>query len=187
MRLRPWIRRSASAGNGTVADSRATGRDVGALSRRKLFGQAAGAVAIGAVAESALAGTASPALAASPVPPLAGGRTAEPGLAPVVVQLTQRQTIAVDAALGNDFRVTLTGNYAMGNPSHPLDGEKITFQITQGDDGPFTVTWGSAYHFPEGQPRPVLSTKAGRIDMLGFVYNAARAKWLFAGYMKGFS
>ena len=75
----------------------------------------------------------------------------------------------------------------MGNPSHALDGEKITFQITQGTGGSHTVTWGSAYHFSEGLPRPILSTRAGRTDLLGFIYNAAKAKWLFAGFVKGFS
>ena len=125
--------------------------------------------------------------AASPAAAAGADRRAAPGLAPVVVHLTQAPTIAVNSALGNDFRVTLTGNCTMGNPSLPLDGEKIDFQITQGAGGPFTVTWGNAYHFPEDHPRPVLSTTAGRTDLLGFIYNAAKAKWLFAGFMKGFS
>ena len=59
--------------------------------------------------------------------------TVEPGaVAPAVVALTDAGTIAVDASLGNDFRVTIGGNRTMGTPANPADGQKITFQVTQG-------------------------------------------------------
>ena len=53
-------------------------------------------------------------------------------MAPAVVALTDAPAIAVDASLGNDFRVTLAGNRTMENPANPTDGQKIVFQITQG-------------------------------------------------------
>ena len=53
-------------------------------------------------------------------------------MAPAVVILADAATIAVDASLGNDFRVTIAGNRTMGNPANPADGQKITFQVTQG-------------------------------------------------------
>ena len=43
------------------------------------------------------------------------------GLAPTVVNLTDATTIAVDASLGNDFRVTLGGNRTVGTPANPAD------------------------------------------------------------------
>ena len=59
--------------------------------------------------------------------------TVESGaLAPAVVILADAATIAVDASLGNDFRVTIAGNRTMVNPANPADGQKITFQVTQG-------------------------------------------------------
>ena len=111
----------------------------------------------------------------------------EPGaVAPAVAALTDAPTIAVDASLGDDFRVTLAGNRNMGDPSNPSNGQQIIFQITQGDGGPFTLTWGSSYEFSDGLPQPVLSAKAGKTDLLGFIYNTAKGKWLLAAYVNGF-
>ena len=42
------------------------------------------------------------------------------------VTLTDAATIATDASLGNLFRVTLGGNRTLGNPTNPVDGQKVT-------------------------------------------------------------
>ena len=107
-------------------------------------------------------------------------------MAPAVVMLTDAATIAVDASLGNDFRVTIGGNRTMGNPSNPANGQQIIFQVTQGAGGPSTITWDSGYEFSAGLPQPILSTKAGQTDLLGFIYNAAKGKWLLAAFVNGF-
>ncbi|MGO8886270.1 MAG: hypothetical protein ACLP7J_06905 [Streptosporangiaceae bacterium] len=144
--------------------------------------------AVGAAGGSVLTQAASPALAASGRAALAGATTIEPGaVAPAVVVLTDAATIAVDASLGNDFRVTIAASRTMASPSNPADGQKITFQVTQGTGGSFTITWGSAYEFSAGLPQPTLSTTAGQTDLLGFIYNAAKGKWLLAAYVNGFS
>ena len=80
--------------------------------------------------------------------------------------LTDAATIAVDASLGNDFRVTIAANRTMGNPANPVDGQKITFQVTQGAGGSSAITWGSSYEFSTGLPQPTLSTTAGQTDLL---------------------
>src|SRR5262249_5830539 len=141
-----------------------------ALSRRKVLGRAVGLAAVGAAGGTVLAEVfASPASAAT---------TTETGaLAPAVVSLTDAATIAVDASLGNDFRVTIGGNRTLGNPGNPVDGQKIIFQITQGHGGPFTVTWGTGYEFATGLPQPALSTTEGQTDLLAFIYNATKGKW----------
>ena len=106
---------------------------------------------------------------ASPARAAGLATTVEQGaLAPAVVTLADAATIAVDASLGNDFRVTIAGNRTMGNPANPADGQKITFQITQGSAGSSTITWGSAYSFATSLPQPTLSTTAGQTDLLGF-------------------
>lgn len=118
--------------------------------------------------------------------PLAGG-TMGGWLTPSVVTLTFiAGTIAVNAGAGNDFRLTLTASTAtIGTPSSPSDGQSIKFQITQGTGGSFTVAFTSAYDFGvTGQP--TLSTAAGNVDILGFVYNAALLKWCFLGSGLGF-
>ena len=100
--------------------------------------------------------------------------------------LTDTSTIPVDASLGNDFRVTIAGNRTMRNPSNPAPGQQIIFQITQGSGGPYTIAWDSDYEFSGGLPEPVLSANAGQTDLLGFIYNAARARWLLAAFVNGF-
>jgi hypothetical protein len=106
-------------------------------------------------------------------------------VAPAVVGLTDAATIAVDAALGNDFRVTIKGSRIMAGPTQGTDGQRITFQITQGSGGNFLVTWGSLYSFgAAGSPK--LSAAAGKTDLIGFVFNASLNKWLCAGYALGF-
>ncbi len=106
-------------------------------------------------------------------------------VAPAVVGLTDKATIAVDAALGNDFRVTIAGSRTIDDPTNPVDGQRITFQITQGSGGGFTVAWGGAYDFGAAGA-PTLSTAAGKTDVLGFIYNAAQSSWLCVGSALGF-
>lgn len=153
------------------------------LSRRKIFKRAAGIAAVGAAGGSVLTtAIASPARAAMQA------TTVEPGaIAPAVVLLVDAATISVDASQGNDFRVTIAGNRTLGNPVNPADGQKIVAHVTQGTGGSFTLSYGSAYEFSTGLPQPTLSTTAGDTDLLAFVYNAARGKWLLAAYIIGFA
>jgi Domain of unknown function (DUF4082) len=152
------------------------------LSRRKIVRRAVGAVAAGAGAVVLTD------LAASPAKAAALATTVESGaLAPAVVNLTDAATITVDASLGNDFRVTIGGNRTVGTPANATDGQKATFQVTQGSGGPFTLTWASGYEFSAALAQPTLSTTAGQTDLLGFIYNAAKGKWLFVAFVSGFT
>ena len=69
-----------------------------------------------------------------------------------VITLTDAATIAVNAALGSTFRVTLGGNRTLGTPSNPTDGQRITFEIIQGSGGNFTLAYSGAYAFPASHP-----------------------------------
>src|SRR5579859_7126910 len=111
------------------------------------------------------------------------GGTLTQFIAPAVVALTfvASGTTLVNAALGNDFRLTLTASTTtLGNPSNPVDGQRIDFQVTQGTGGSFTLAYGTAYDFGAAGA-PTLSTAAGKVDVIGFVYNAALAKWIYLG------
>ena len=174
------------ASNSGAADHDANPLDVngskGALSRRKIFTRALGVAAAGAAGGTVLTDVFAPSASAA-----TAGTTVEQGaVAPAVVSLTDTSLIAVDASLGNDFRVTLGADHSMANPSNPTDGQKIIFQVTQGTSGSSTITWGSAYEFSTGLPQPTLSTAPGDADLLSFVYNAARSKWLFSAFVSGF-
>jgi hypothetical protein len=157
-------------------------------SRRNALKTAAGLAAAGAVGGSALASAATtPASAASRSTALDELTSIEQGaVAPAVVLLTDASTIAVDASLGNDFRVTLGGNRSMGDPANPADGQQIIFQVTQGAAAPCALTWSDDYEFAASLPQPTLSSAAGQTDLLGFVYNVAKGKWLLAAFVNGF-
>jgi len=97
------------------------------------------------------------------------------------VALTDAATIAVDASLGNLFRVTLGGNRTMGVPSTPSDGQQIMLEITQDGTGGRTITWPSStggYAFDVSPP--ILTTAPGGRDYLRFVYDLGSARWRFA-------
>ena len=146
-----------------------------------MFRGAVGAAAVGVAGGSVLA-SAAPARAAE------AATTTETGaLAPAVVALTDAATIAVNASLGNDLRVTIGGNRTMGTPTNPADGQKITFQVTQGTGAPYTLSWASGYQFSSALPQPTLSTTAGDTDLLCFVYNSSLGAWLMAAFLNGFT
>jgi hypothetical protein len=109
-----------------------------------------------------------------------GGQLTE-FIAPAVVALTDAATILVNAALGNDFRVTLGGSRIMGAPSNPADGQDIAFVISQpGSGGPWSVTWAGAYQFGTAGAPP-LSTAASAVDIFSFKYDLSLTEWLFTG------
>lgn len=97
--------------------------------------------------------------------------------APKVAALTDAATIAVDASLGNVFRVTLGGNRTLGAPANPVDGQEIDFEITQDGTGSRTLAYNAAYEFSTTLASPTLSTAAGDVDMLTFRYSAVNSKW----------
>jgi len=152
----------------------------GVPNRRRILTRVIGAATVGAAGGAVLTDVLAPAARASTI-------TESGAVAPAVVFLTDASTIAVNASLGNDFRVTLGASRTMGNPTNPSDGQQIVFQITQGGSGADTITWGSSYQFSTGVPQPTLSTAVGETDLLGFVYNAAIGNWLLTQFVKGFA
>jgi hypothetical protein len=106
-------------------------------------------------------------------------------VAPAVVTLADAASIAVNAGLGNDFRVKLGASRSVANPAGGVDGQRITLMITQPAAGSATVTWGSQYKFgAAGAPR--LSTAGSSTDVIGFIYNQSLGSWLCVGAALGF-
>lgn len=153
------------------------------FTRRRVFKSAVGVAAAGAAGATML----SDALAAPARAAEAGTTVQQGALAPSVVNLSDAATIELDASLGNDFRVTLNGNRTMALPANPTDGQKIVLQVTQGSGGSFTLSWNGGYEFSTSLPQPALSTTAGQTDLLGFIYNADKSKWLLAAFVSGFA
>jgi hypothetical protein len=122
---------------------------------------------------------------------LAGGAAFPAYTAPKVEALTDASTVAVNAALGCDFRLTMTSGVGstrqLGTPSNPVDGQRISFMVTQDSSGSQLLTYTTAYEFGTSLPSPTLSTAANATDILGFIYNASKSKWLFVAFLGGFS
>lgn len=95
----------------------------------------------------------------------------------VPVTLTDAANIATDASLGKHFRVTLGGNRTMDNPTNPINGQKIIYEIIQDGTGSRTITWGSAFAWGTTVTVPTLTTTAAKRDFVGFVYNSTTSKW----------
>lgn len=103
-----------------------------------------------------------------------------------VVTLTDAATIAVDASLGNIFKVTLGGNRTLGTPTNPLDGQRITFQITQDGTGGRTLAYSSGYNLGVDMIGISLSTTAGATDYIGAIYRAATSTWNIIAISRGY-
>lgn len=122
----------------------------------------------------------------------AGGATLPAYLAPKVTALTDGSSIATNAALGNDFSVTIAGNRTMAAPSSPLDGQKIMYAIKQDTTGSRLITWTSGtggFSFGSGSA-PTLSTTASDLDLVAFRYSAAAGgatgRWCYMGAGLGY-
>jgi hypothetical protein len=121
-----------------------------------------------------------------------GGVTLPAYLAPLVTALTDGTSIALNAALGNDFTVTIAGNRTMAAPSNPVNGQKILIEVTQDGTGGRTLTWTSGtggYSFGNGTA-PSPSAAANAVDMFAFRYSAkaggATGRWCYMGAGLGY-
>lgn len=103
-----------------------------------------------------------------------------------VVTLTDAATIAVDAADGNCFRVTLGGNRTLGAPSNPIDGQRILLEVIQDATGSRTLAYNSVYAFGTDVVSPTLTTTASKRDFIGFIYNSTANKWYCLAVAKGY-
>lgn len=86
--------------------------------------------------------------------------------------LSDGSTIAVDASLSNNFKVTLGGNRTLANPTNLADGMVLNFVIKQDATGSRTLAYGSKYKWPGGTA-PTLSTAANAIDFFSAYYDSA--------------
>lgn len=119
--------------------------------------------------------------------PLSGG-TLTGRLVPATVALTDAATVAVNAALGNQFTLALGGNRTIAAPSNPAEGQVIVFELAQPvSGGPFTPTFASGtggYSFGSSGV-PAWSTAASALDEVAFRYSTLKSAWLFQGAALG--
>jgi uncharacterized protein YvpB len=102
------------------------------------------------------------------------------------VALTDAATIATDASLSNQFRVTLGGNRTLGNPTNPTDGQKVMWEIIQDGTGSRTITLDTNFAFGTDIASITLTTAINKRDFLGAVYNSTAGKWYVIAFVKGY-
>jgi Pectate lyase superfamily protein len=114
------------------------------------------------------------------------------GYASAVSVLTFATTIAVNALLGNIFRLALTNSTAtMGVPANPVNGQAISFWLTQ-PTASATLAWATGtggYDFGASWSSgtgPTLSAGGSKTDIVNFVYDSVKTAWLFTGATLGF-
>jgi hypothetical protein len=89
--------------------------------------------------------------------------------------LTDAATIAWDAALGFNARVTLGGNRTMGAPTSLHDGLTYSLEITQDGTGSRTLSWNAIFDWGD-IGAPTLSTGVGKVDFAYGQYSSATGK-----------
>jgi hypothetical protein len=91
------------------------------------------------------------------------------GQAVTPVQVTDAATLAVDAALSDNFYVTLGGNRTLDPPSNPKEGQVLSIRFIQDGTGSRTLTLNAS--FKKGASvSTTLSTTAAAEDLMVMQY-----------------
>lgn len=90
----------------------------------------------------------------------------------VVSALTSAATVNIDLELANLYTLTLGHNVTF-TFSNPTAGHFFTIQLTQDGTGSRTVTWPASVEWAAGTA-PVITTTAGRTDVISLVYNGSK-------------
>lgn len=93
--------------------------------------------------------------------------------------------VTLDASLGNKFKATLTGDITLDAPSSPPAAgitQLVLLQLVQDGTGGHTLALSGIDL--GGMSAPVLSTAAGKKDMLGLYYDGSA--WLALAFQPGY-
>jgi hypothetical protein len=121
---------------------------------------------------------------------LDGALRVDQRIASGVEVLTDAATIAVNASLGNHFRVTLGGNRTLGVPTNLVDGQRFTIEFIQDGTGSRTLTHttgvAGSYQFGTDITGVTLTTTAGARDIVEYIYSSSKARCLVIDVKKGY-
>lgn len=103
-----------------------------------------------------------------------------------VVTIASGASANTNAALGNHYRLTLGGNSLLMNPTNAVDGQKMTWEITQDNTGSRILTYDSKFAFGSDLTTATLSTSGLKTDFLTAIYNSTTDKFYVVGFVKGY-
>jgi hypothetical protein len=104
-----------------------------------------------------------------------------------VVTLIDGATPALDAALGNMFKLTAAGNRTIAVPSNPSAGQKIVIRHTaSGADRTLALNTGAGGFRFGTDITALTATTSAKTDYIGCIYNADAGFWDVVAYAKGF-
>lgn len=114
------------------------------------------------------------------------GDTFTGAVIPSVVTLSDAATISVNAALGNQFTVTLAGNRTLGNPTGAVNGQLLLFAIRQDATGSRTLAYDTKFRFGADITAITLTTTAAKTDYIGVRYHSSDDKFDVISVVKGY-
>lgn len=105
-----------------------------------------------------------------------------------VATLTYAATTLTNAGAGDIFKVTLTGNTILGNPTNAKNGQGIIWQITQGGAGSYTITLDTKFVIPDSATTPLAwSTAIGDMDIFAAIYDSTADKFFVVSMIPGYN
>lgn len=102
------------------------------------------------------------------------------------VALTFANPIATDASLGTHFRVTLTGDTTLANPTNATDGKRVIWELIQDGTGSRHLATDTKFRLGSDVPAIAPSTTAGARDFLCAIYIAATDSWDVVTFVRGY-
>lgn len=104
----------------------------------------------------------------------------------IVPTLTDASSVATDASLGNQFRLTTTQSFTLSNPTNPTDGQRVVWEIIQDGTGSRVMTLGGKFAFGTDLTAATLTTTASKRDFITAIYNVVTDKWYVVAFIKGY-
>jgi hypothetical protein len=98
-----------------------------------------------------------------------GGKDAQLGATTLEANGNSGTSQTVDWSTGNTQSYTLTGNCTF-TFANPTAGLHLTLILTQDGTGSRTATWPATVKWSNAVA-PVLSTVAGKVDLIGFIWD----------------
>lgn len=88
---------------------------------------------------------------------------------------------------GDVFRVTLTNNVILRNPSNSVDGKALTWWVSQDSTGERTIDLDTHFKIPSSASLPLAwSTNPLSMTMFAARYNAAKTNWYVISLVPGY-